>query len=100
MPLIEVNVINGVFTPEQKSSIVIRLTDATVEVEDENLRPVTWCVLRDVGSGDWGKRRKSAEQGRRTHPGHRRPRRDLTARRRWSRARPGGRLDHEHEHLD
>jgi 4-oxalocrotonate tautomerase len=54
MPLIEVNVIKDVFTPEQKHEIITRLTDAMVEVEGENMRPVTWCVVREVASGDWG----------------------------------------------
>ena len=54
MPLIEVSVIENVFTPEQKNQIIARLTDAMVEVEGENMRPVTWCVVREVASGDWG----------------------------------------------
>ncbi len=54
MPLIEVSVIEGVFTPEQKHDIITRLTDAMVEIEGENMRPVTWCVVREVTSGDWG----------------------------------------------
>ena len=54
MPLIEVNVIEDVFTPEQKHQIITRLTDAMVSVEGENMRAVTWCVVREVASGDWG----------------------------------------------
>jgi 4-oxalocrotonate tautomerase len=54
MPLIEVNVIKDVFSPEQKREIISRLTDAMVEIEGENMRPVTWCVVHEVSSGDWG----------------------------------------------
>lgn len=54
MPLIEVNVIKDVFTPDQKRQIIHRLTAAMVEIEGENMRPVTWCVIREVASGDWG----------------------------------------------
>lgn len=54
MPLIEVNVIKDVFTAEQKSQIIVRLTEALVGIEGENMRPVTWCVIREVASGDWG----------------------------------------------
>ncbi len=54
MPLIEVNVIKDVFTPEQKGEIITKLTGALVEIEGENMRPVTWCVIREVASGDWG----------------------------------------------
>ena len=31
-----------------------KLTDAMVSVEGENMRPVTWCVIEEVHSGDWG----------------------------------------------
>lgn len=54
MPLIEVSVIKDVFTAEQKQQIIAKLTDALVEIEGENVRPVTWCVVREVQSGDWG----------------------------------------------
>ena len=53
MPLISVKVINGVFTPEQKTQMIERLTDAMVSVEGENMRGVTWCVIDEVQSGDW-----------------------------------------------
>ena len=54
MPLINVKVIEGVFSREQKQRIVERLTEALVEIEGENLRQVTWCVVEEVKSGDWG----------------------------------------------
>jgi 4-oxalocrotonate tautomerase len=53
MPLINVKVIEGVFTTEQKGQIAERLTDAMVSVEGESLRGVTWCVIEEVKSGDW-----------------------------------------------
>jgi 4-oxalocrotonate tautomerase len=54
MPFINVKLIEGVFTPDQKAEIVRRLTDTMVEIEGENMRPVTWCVIEEVTSGDWG----------------------------------------------
>ena len=54
MPLINVKLIEDVFTPEQKREIVQRLTDTMVEIEGENMRSVTWVVLEEVRSGDWG----------------------------------------------
>src|SRR5215213_1199162 len=53
MPLINVKLIEGVFTSEQKTQIAERLTDAMVSVEGENMRGVTWCVIDEVKSGDW-----------------------------------------------
>jgi 4-oxalocrotonate tautomerase len=54
MPLINVKTIEGVFTEEQRHQIVERLTDAMVSIEGENMRGVTWVVIEEVGSGDWG----------------------------------------------
>ena len=54
MPLINVKLIEGVFTAQQKREIVTRLTDTMVEIEGENLRPVTWVIVEEVLSGDWG----------------------------------------------
>ncbi len=54
MPLINVKVIEDVFTPDQKGQIIERLTDAMVSIEGENMRGVTWVVVEDVQSGDWG----------------------------------------------
>ncbi len=54
MPFINVKLIEDVFTPDQKHEIVERLTDAMVSIEGENMRSVTWVVLEEVRSGDWG----------------------------------------------
>lgn len=54
MPLIQVKVIEEVFSDEQKREIIEKLTDAMVQVEGENMRPVTWVVVDEVRSGDWG----------------------------------------------
>ena len=54
MPFISVKTIEGVFSSEQKQQIIERLTDAMVSIEGENMRQVTWCVLEEVKSGDWG----------------------------------------------
>jgi len=54
MPLVNVKLIEGVFTPEQKQEMIHRLTETMVEIEGESLRQVTWVVLEEVKSGDWG----------------------------------------------
>jgi 4-oxalocrotonate tautomerase len=54
MPLIQVKLIEEVFTPAQKKEIITRLTDAMVAIEGENLRSVTWVVIEEVRSGDFG----------------------------------------------
>jgi 4-oxalocrotonate tautomerase len=54
MPLIQVKLIEEVFTPAQKKEIITKLTDAMVSIEGENMRPVTWVVIEEVRSGEWG----------------------------------------------
>lgn len=53
MPLIDVHVIENVFTAEQKRKIIHDLTDAMVAIEGESMRGVTWCRIQEVRSGDW-----------------------------------------------
>lgn len=54
MPLINVKIIEGVFSDSQKRDMVKKLTDAMVSIEGENMRQVTWVVVEEVKSGDWG----------------------------------------------
>jgi 4-oxalocrotonate tautomerase len=54
MPLVNVKLIEGVFDNAQKRDMIVRLTDAMVAIEGENMRQVTWVVVEEVKSGDWG----------------------------------------------
>jgi 4-oxalocrotonate tautomerase len=54
VPLIQVKLIEGVFTEAQKREMVHKLTDAMVSIEGENMRAVTWVVVEEVKSGDGG----------------------------------------------
>ena len=54
MALIQVKLIEGVFTAPQKREIIRRLTDAMVEIEGENMRRHIWCVVEEVAGGEWG----------------------------------------------
>ena len=54
MPLIQVKVIEEVFTAAQKKEIIEKLTDAMVSIEGEKMRAVTTVLIEDVRSGDWG----------------------------------------------
>ena len=54
MPLVQVKVIEGVFSDDSKRQIVEGLTEAMVAIEGENMRGVTWVLVEEVQSGDWG----------------------------------------------
>lgn len=53
MPLIDVKVIEGVFSDGQKRTIVEKLTDAMVSIEEENPRPFTVVLMEEVKGGNW-----------------------------------------------
>jgi 4-oxalocrotonate tautomerase len=53
MPFIEIKVIKGVFTPEEKRELVQRLSEAAIAVEGEALRPFTVTALTETPSGEW-----------------------------------------------
>jgi len=54
MPLVTIKLIEGVYSPEQKREMIRRMTDTMVDLEGEHMRPVTWVVIEEVKSGDWG----------------------------------------------
>jgi len=54
MPLAQIKGVSGYLTVEQKQEIIRKVTDAIVSVEGEGLRPVTWVLIEDVNSGEWG----------------------------------------------
>jgi len=54
MPLVQVKLIEGVFTDAQKQEMIRKLTDAMVSIEGESMRDVTWVIVEEVKSGSWG----------------------------------------------
>jgi 4-oxalocrotonate tautomerase len=53
MPLVNVEIIENVFTPEQKQQIIKKLTDAMISIEGEALRPYTLVKIDEVKEGNW-----------------------------------------------
>jgi 4-oxalocrotonate tautomerase len=54
MPLVNVKLIENVFTPAQKQQMIEKITDTMVSIEGETMRGVTWVCVEEVKSGDWG----------------------------------------------
>lgn len=54
MPLVDIQVIEGVFSDEEKALMIEKVTDTMVEIEGEAMRGVTWVRVHDVPSGQWG----------------------------------------------
>ena len=57
MPLVTIDVIKNVFTPDQKEALINKVTEAMIEVEGEAMRPVTWVRIMEVEGGGLGHRR-------------------------------------------
>jgi 4-oxalocrotonate tautomerase len=53
VPLVTIDVIEGVFTPQQKRELIEKVTEAMIAVEGEPMRPVTWVRIQEFAGGDW-----------------------------------------------
>jgi 4-oxalocrotonate tautomerase len=53
MPFINVKVIEGVFSAEQKRQIAERLSETMIDIEGESMREVTMVVIDETKSEDW-----------------------------------------------
>jgi 4-oxalocrotonate tautomerase len=54
MPLVDIDLIEGVFTREQKQEMIRKVTEVMVGIEGEAMRGVTWVRVHEVPSGEWG----------------------------------------------
>jgi len=53
MPMVTIDVIKDVFTPQQKQELIAKVTEAMIAVEGENMRGVTWVRIQEFEGGDW-----------------------------------------------
>jgi len=53
MPLVTIDLIRNVFTPEQKKQMIANVTEAMLAVEGEALRQVTWVKLNEINENEW-----------------------------------------------
>jgi len=54
MPLVDIQVLAGVFSAAEKQDMISKVTDTMVAIEGEAMRGVTWVRVIDVPSGQWG----------------------------------------------
>lgn len=54
MPLVDIQVLAGVFSAAEEQSMISKVTDLMVSIEGEAMRGVTWVRVIDVPSGQWG----------------------------------------------
>jgi len=53
MPLVNIEVIENVFSPEQKKEMIEKVTDVMISIEGEALRPYTLVKIDEVKDGNW-----------------------------------------------
>jgi 4-oxalocrotonate tautomerase len=54
MPLVDIQLIEGVFDKNQKQEMIRKVTDTMVSIEGEDLRGVTWVRIHEIPGGNWG----------------------------------------------
>jgi 4-oxalocrotonate tautomerase len=53
MPLIDIKVVKGVFTPEEKHELVKRVSETVIVLAGESLRPWTHVGIIETAYGEW-----------------------------------------------
>jgi 4-oxalocrotonate tautomerase len=53
MPLVDIQLLKGVFTPDQKKTMIHKVSEAMIAIEGEAMRPVTWVRVQEIESGEW-----------------------------------------------
>ncbi len=54
MPFIEVKIIQGAFSAEEKSRVIEEVTRVFARMKSEEFAAGTWVVINELGNGDWG----------------------------------------------
>jgi 4-oxalocrotonate tautomerase len=54
MPFVQVKLIKGVLAPQEKQELITKITEAFIEGEGEHKPPVTFVVVDETRSGNWG----------------------------------------------
>jgi len=54
MPLVDIQLIEGVFDDQQKRKMIEEITETMVAIEGEAMRGVTWVRVQELASGAWG----------------------------------------------
>ncbi len=53
MPLVNIQMIENVFTPAQKKEMIEKVSEVMISIEGEALRPYTLVKIDEVKDGDW-----------------------------------------------
>jgi len=54
MPLVDIQLIEGVFDADEKRKMIEEVTETMVRIEGEAMRATTWVRIEEIASGEWG----------------------------------------------
>ncbi|MFM9106310.1 MAG: tautomerase family protein [Chloroflexota bacterium] len=54
MPLVQVALIDDVFSDEEKRQVIEQFTETLVRIKGEKIRRMTWVVLTEEPRAHWG----------------------------------------------
>lgn len=54
MPIVNVKVLEGAFSTEQKHAMIAEITNTMVKIGGDGIRPSVHVLVEDVASGMWG----------------------------------------------
>ncbi|QMU57482.1 MAG: 4-oxalocrotonate tautomerase [Boseongicola sp.] len=54
MSLVDIQLIEGVFSPDEKADMIEKVTNAMVTIGGEPMRGLTWVRVHEVAEGAWG----------------------------------------------
>ena len=66
MPLVEVKLVDEVYSEAERIELISKVTEAIISVKGESIRPLTWVLIETLPSLQWGVGGKvlTAEQAR------------------------------------
>ena len=53
MSLIQMELMNEIFTPVQKKELMNKLTEATISIKRESVRSAAWFSIEEICNGEW-----------------------------------------------
>ncbi|MDP6568479.1 MAG: tautomerase family protein [Candidatus Marinimicrobia bacterium] len=53
MPITTIKIVRGVFSEEQKSEMIQKVTEAMVKVTGEEKRDGNWVLIEETNPGEW-----------------------------------------------
>jgi len=54
MPLVQIKVFENELSQSQSAELIERITEIVTDITSEKIREVTWVIIDEIKSGQWG----------------------------------------------